>query len=290
MPETDPSNRCTVGAAELLKHIDDPDWVVVDCRFNLLQPAMGHDAWKSGHIPGAFYANLDQDLASAVAADGSGGRHPLPDPDRIAETLMEWGIHSDSTVVIYDDVGNALAARLWWLLRWLGHERVAVLDGGLSAWSAAGGELATDSRAPARGQFIPRPGSLPVIDASQIQAALDRDEFVLLDARAPDRFSGRHEPIDSRGGHVPGAVNAPFQDNLDTDKCFRPTNELRAYYQALIGNQPADNVACMCGSGVTACHTLLALESAGMPGAALYVGSWSDWISDEQRPIVENEG
>ena len=281
-------SRGIVRVAELLTHIDDPDWVIVDCRFNLLQPAAGRDAWESGHIPGAVYANLDKDLAAAVAPDGAGGRHPLPDPERFAEMASAWGVHSNSTVIVYDDVGNAIAARLWWLLRWFGHERVAVLDGGLHSWITAGEQLVTESSVRACGSFVPKPGSLPVIAAAQVQAALDRNELVLLDARAPDRFSGRNEPIDRLGGHVPGAVNAPFQDNLDADKCFRPTSELQAYYRALIADRPIDTVACMCGSGVTACHTLLALEAAGMPGAALYVGSWSDWISAEDRPIAEN--
>ncbi len=289
MSEIDLGKRCIVRAAELLTHVDDPDWVIVDCRFNLLQPASGHEAWESGHIPGAVYANLDQDLASGVAPDGKGGRHPLPDPTRLANTVADWGVHTGTNVVVYDDVGNAIAARLWWLLRWLGHEQVAVLDGGLGCWIAAGGGLVKESVPRARGSFVAKPGSQPVIDAAKIQVALDRDELVLLDARAPDRFSGRNETLDRRGGHVPGAVNAPFQDNLDADKCFRPRSELQAYYRALIAGRPVDSVACMCGSGVTACHTLLALEATGFSGASLYVGSWSDWISTDDRPIVEQE-
>ena len=286
MPSTQEKTRCIVSATELLEHIDDPDWIIVDCRFNLMKPVAGHLAWESGHIPRAVYADLDRDLAAPVTANGSGGRHPLPDPDELARTLMNWGVRTDSTVVAYDDVGNAVAARLWWLLRWLGHERVMVLDGGLNGWNAAGGELTTDTPTPARGSFAANPGSLSVIDAGQVQAKLERDELILLDARAEDRFSGRLEPIDRRAGHIPGARNTPFQVNLSADKCFRPVVELEAYYRAQVGDQSLEAVACMCGSGVTACHTLLALEAAGMSGASLYVGSWSDWISSEQRPIA----
>ena len=284
MSSTKQWNGCTVGAPELLEHIEDPEWVVVDCRFNLQKPAAGRLAWESGHIPGAQYADLDRDLAAAVKPNGAGGRHPLPDPDRFAETVKNCGIGSGSTVIAYDDAGNAVAARLWWLLRWLGHERVAVLDGGLDGWTAAGGGLTTTTQTPERGALVPKPGSQPVIDADQVQTDLNNDELILLDARATDRFMGRQEPIDRRAGHVPGAANAPFSDNLDADKCLRPPAELQAYYRALIADRPLESVACMCGSGVTACHTLLALEAAGMRGAALYVGSWSDWISSGKRP------
>jgi len=296
MPPNPEWSGCTVSAAQLLEHVDDPDWVIVDCRFNLMRPAAGRRAWEAGHIPGAVYADLDLDLASPVAADGSGGRHPLPDPDELAATLTRWGIHADSTVIAYDDAGNALAARLWWLLRWLGHERVAVLDGGLDGWVAAGGQLPAESARPssmksesnvsAHAEFTPKPGSLPVMDVAQVQAGLESGKLVLLDARAAERFDGRQEPIDTRAGHIPGAVNAPFQVNLDADKCFRPAADLGAYYRRLIADQSMTAVACMCGSGVTACHTLLALEAAGMRGAALYVGSWSDWISAPQRPVA----
>ena len=277
-------NGCTVDVTELFEHIDDPDWVVVDCRFNLQKPMAGRRAWESGHIPGAQYADLDRDLAAPVTSDGAGGRHPLPDPDQFTETVKSWGISPATTVIVYDDAANAIAARLWWLLRWLGHERVAVLDGGLDGWVEAGGELTTATRTPERGAFVPQPGSQPVIDVAEVQAGLDKDELVLLDARASDRFMGRHEPIDRRAGHVPGAANAPFNDNLDADKCLRPAAELQAYYRALIADRPIESVACMCGSGVTACHTLLALEAAGLSGASLYVGSWSDWISSGKRP------
>lgn len=276
-----------VSADTLRARIDDPDWVVVDCRFNLMQPDAGRAAYEAGHIPGAVYANLDSDLASPVATDGSGGRHPLPDPGEFGRLLASWGVGRDSVIVAYDDVGNAIAARLWWLARWVGHSAATVLDGGLDAWIAAGGSLATDVPTLSRGNFEPQPGAMPVVDVETVEARLANGSMVLLDARTADRFAGRSEPIDRIAGHIPGAINTPLPENLMADKCLRSAAELQAYYCAIIAERPIESVACMCGSGVTACHTLLALETAGLPGAALYVGSWSDWISSERRPIAD---
>jgi len=277
-----------VSTAELAAHLDDPDWIVVDCRFDLMDPDAGRAAWQKGRIPGAYYADLDRDLASPVRADGRGGRHPLPDADALIRRCRSWGMHATSTVVAYDAAGNAFAARLWWLLRWLGHANAAVLDGGLTAWEAAGHPLSSAATEPREGSFAGSAGAMPVIDADAVMAGLETGSLVLLDARAAERFSGKIEPLDARAGHVPGAANTPFQESLATDKCFLPADELEAYYRAAIGGT-ADVVA-MCGSGVTACHTLLALEIAGMPGAALYVGSWSDWISDSARPVAAVAG
>lgn len=277
-----------VSVAELAGRLDDPDWVVVDCRFNLTEADAGRSAWREGHIPGAFYADLDRDLASPVAADGAGGRHPLPTPADAARLFRSWGVHDRSRVVAYDDMGNAIAARLWWLLRWMGHGGAGVLDGGLTGWLAAGNRLSSESPTAGAGSFEGTPGSMPVIDADAVRARLAAGELFLLDARAAARFAGQIEPLDRRAGHVPGATNAPFDVNLATDKCFRAPGELQAYYRAAVGDTGIDDVACMCGSGVTACHTLLALEVAGLHGAALYTGSWSDWISDAERPVATN--
>ena len=279
-------NKHFVSAGELGNHQNDPEWVIVDCRFDLMRPGAGRQAYDAGHIPGAVYADLDRDLASPAADDGSGGRHPLPDPNEFSRLLASWGVGPDSVVAAYDNAGGAVAARLWWLLRWLGHERVAVLDGGLDAWVAADGALSTEIPQPIPANFEPRPGSMPVIDAGAVAAGLNDRDFMLLDARDVKRFNGRSEPIDAIAGHIPGAFNTPYLDNLGAVKCFRPLTEINAYYRARIGDRSMESVACMCGSGVTACHTLLALESAGMHGAALYVGSWSDWISSGQRPVA----
>jgi len=271
---------------ELAAHVDHPDWIVVDCRFDLMDPDAGRAAWNAGHIPGAFYADLDRDLAAPVAADGAGGRHPLPDRDAIIRLFRSWGVHPTSRVVAYDDAGNAVASRLWWLLRWCGHERAAVLDGGFPAWESAGHPVSAEAPAAGEGSFDGDPGAMPVIDAESVASRLADGRLLLFDARIADRFAGKVEPLDKRAGHVPGAVNAPLPDNLRADKCFRARGELEAYYRAAMGEKRIADVACMCGSGVTACHTLLALELAGMPGASLYAGSWSDWISDTARPIA----
>jgi thiosulfate/3-mercaptopyruvate sulfurtransferase len=273
-----------ISPAELAQRVDDPDWIIVDCRFNLMDPSAGQAAWQSGHVPGAYYADLDRDLAAPVAAGGAGGRHPLPEREGALRLLRSWGMHAGSTVVAYDDVSNAIAARLWWLLRWFGHQDVAVLDGGLQAWEAGGHPLSQDVPPQRTGSFDGAPGAMPVTDAG-VGTALATGQVCLLDARAKDRYAGLVEPLDARAGHVPGAFNAPFQENLAADKSFRSPAQLQAYYRAIVGDRPMDAVACMCGSGVTACHTLLALEVAGLPGAALYAGSWSDWISDPARPI-----
>ena len=204
----------------LAAHLGAPDWVVVDCRFDLMNPAAGRLAWEQGHVPGAYYADLDRDLAAPVRADGAGGRHPLPEPEAFERLLRSWGVSAGTRVVAYDDVGNAVAARLWWLLRWIGHERAAVLDGGLPAWEAAGFELSNETPSSATGSIEARPGSMPVLDAAAVAAALEAGTITLFDARAAERYAGRVEPLDKRAGHVPGAVNMPFQDNLGTDKCF----------------------------------------------------------------------
>lgn len=277
-----------VTVSELAEQLDNPHWVVVDCRFSLTDPDAGRAAWAEGHIPGAFYADLDRDLAACVADDGAGGRHPLPDPGDLEHLVRSWGVHENSRIVAYDDMGNAIAGRLWWLLRWLGHGGAAVLDGGLTAWTRAGQSLSSREPEMRQGSFSGRPGSMPVIDAESVAARLAAGKLVLFDARAAERFIGAVEPLDRIAGHVPGARNAPVDGNLSADKCFRAPKDLQAYYRAAVGDNGIDNVACMCGSGVTACHTLLALEIAGLPGAALYTGSWSDWISSDERPIATN--
>jgi len=216
-----------VSANDLRNHLDDPKWVIVDCRFNLMHPEAGRAAYEAGHIPGAVYADLDQDLASPVADDGAGGRHPLPDPAELGRLFASWGIGSDSIVVAYDDLGNAVSARLWWLLRWVGHQGVAVLDGGLDAWAEAEGPLTTRASMPVPATFEPYPGSMPVIDVEHLETDLGDNNITLLDARAAERFVGQSEPIDRVAGHIPGALNTPFQDNLGVDKCFRPKSTIK---------------------------------------------------------------
>jgi thiosulfate/3-mercaptopyruvate sulfurtransferase len=260
------------------------DWVVVDCRFNLQQPAAGQHLYAEGHIPGAFYADLDRDLAGQKAAEA--GRHPLPDVAELQKLLSGFGIGPDTRVVVYDEGGGAMAARLWWLLRWLGHAQVSLLDGGFAAWRAAGFPVSAGQPALRKGSFVARPGSMPVLTTHDVEAALGTAQMLLLDLRAHDRYLGRVEPLDSVAGHIPGAVSAPFSENLGPDGHFRPVPALHQHYLALLGDRPASEVVCMCGSGVTACHGIFALELAGWSGAGLYAGSWSEWIRSAERPVA----
>ena len=271
-----------VDGATLAARLGDPAWVVVDCRHDLADPAAGEAAYVRGHIPGAVFLHLDRDLSSAK--NGRNGRHPLPDIATLAAALGRAGIGPGVQVVAYDDCGGMMAGRLWWLLRWLGHEAVALLDGGLSAWTAAGGALSTVMPEPAARTFTPAPRDW-VLDADQVLAGLGRPDRVIVDARAPDRFRGENESIDPVGGHIPGARNRFFRDNLGPDGRFKPADQLRQEWtEALAGFAP-EQVVHQCGSGVSACHNLLAMEIAGLPGARLYAGSWSEWCADPARPV-----
>jgi thiosulfate/3-mercaptopyruvate sulfurtransferase len=270
------AGRATPGAASL---------AIIDCRFDLMDPDAGRRAFEGGHIPTARYAHLNDDLSAPVSARS--GRHPLPDPQVFAATLGTLGIGSRTQVVAYDEANGSFAARLWWLLRWLGHAQVAVLDGGLKAWIAAGGALTSGTEPPASPPAIFQPNIDPaaVIGSAEIAALLRDPRRLLVDARAAERFAGTVEPIDAVAGHIPGAVNHPFSINLAADGRFLAAEELRRRWQQdLAGRTPANLVA-MCGSGVTACHNLLSLEVAGLPGAKLYAGSWSEWIRDPERPV-----
>jgi len=271
-----------VDGATLAAHLGDPAWVVVDCRHDLADPAAGEVTYARGHIPGAVFLHLDRDLSAAK--NGRNGRHPLPDIATLAATLGRAGIGPGVQVVAYDDCGGMMAGRLWWLLRWLGHEAVALLDGGLPAWTAAGGALSVEMPAPAARTFTPAPRDW-VLDADQVLAGLGRPDRVIIDARAPDRFRGENESIDPVGGHIPGARNRFFRDNLGPDGRFKPADQLRQEWtEVLTGLAPAQ-VVHQCGSGVSACHNLLAMEIAGLPGARLYAGSWSEWCADPARPV-----
>jgi thiosulfate/3-mercaptopyruvate sulfurtransferase len=265
--------------------------VVLDCRFDLANPDAGRRAFSAGHIPGAAYADLNRDLSAPITP--TSGRHPLPSPQELAATLQRLGIQPGTQVIAYDDSGGAYAARAWWLLRWAGHPAVAVLNGGLKAWLAAGGTLEQGSGAAAPAanssepRFTPSINADAVLDAAQVLAQLKDPAFLLIDARAADRFAGIAEPIDSVAGHVAGAVNQPFSANLAADGRFLSADALRLLWKKRLGGRRAERVAAMCGSGVTACHNLLSLEVAGMSGAKLYPGSWSEWIRDPQRPIAQ---
>jgi thiosulfate/3-mercaptopyruvate sulfurtransferase len=272
-----------VDADTLARHLGAADWIVVDCRFTLTDPPAGRAAYDRGHIPGARYANLDDDLARHPSAQE--GRHPLPDPAQFTATLGRWGIDRNATVVAYDEASGAVAARLWWLLKWLGHRRCAVLDGGLAAWQSAGRPLeqAAPNIEPRRYEAS-RPDAGAFVATHEVAERQARGDL-LVDARAAPRYRGEQEPIDPKAGHVPGAVNRPFSANVTSAGVFRPAAELRTELVELLGGRDANRVIAMCGSGVTACHLLLALEVAGLGGGRLYAGSWSEWIRDPARAI-----
>jgi thiosulfate/3-mercaptopyruvate sulfurtransferase len=273
-----------IETAELAAALADPRCAILDCRFDLAQPQWGAREYAAGHIPHAQYADLDRDLAGAVHAGT--GRHPLPDLPEWLRTLNRWGIDAGVQVVAYDQGNGAYAARLWGLLRWVGHRNVAVLNGGYAAWLAAGLPIssAVDGRPAAH--FTPRASVLGTLDAEEIEHSLAQEEILLVDARGADRFAGENEKIDPVAGHIPGAVNAPFVANLDPQGRFLPAAALRSRWQQVLGTRAASELVSMCGSGVTACHNLLALEIAGLPGARLYPGSWSEWIRDPRHPVA----
>ena len=276
-----------VTADELIAHVGNPAWRIFDCRHDLQNTEYGAKAYAKGHIPGALFLHLDRDLSGAKT--GRNGRHPLPDPAAFARRMSESGVGPDMQVVAYDNEGGIFASRLWWMLRWLGHDKVALLDGGLPGWRRAKLALVTEVPVVAPANFESRPQPLTV-DADFVLKKLQAPEVLVLDARAPERFSGEEETLDPVGGHIPGAVNRFYFDNLDDAGCyFKPADELRAEFDALLAGRAPAAVVQQCGSGVTACHNLLAMEIAGLNGSKLYPGSWSEWCADPARPIATGE-
>ena len=270
-----------VSADELAAH---PEWRVFDCRHDLKNTDYGPQAYARGHIPGAVFLHLDDDLSGPKS--GGNGRHPLPDAAAFARRMGECGVDAGVQVVAYDNEGGIFASRLWWMLRWLGHEPVAVLDGGLAGWKR--GKRALEEAVPTvvPCDFVARPRDVSVSTA-QVLADLNAASMLILDARSPERFRGENETLDPVGGHIPGAVNRFYFDNLDDAGCyFKPAGELRAEFDSILDGRPPAAVVQQCGSGVTACHNLLAMEIAGLPGSRLYPGSWSEWCADPSRPVA----
>ena len=274
-----------VDTATVESHLHSEDWAIVDCRLALERPDWGLTESEKAHIPGAVFADTARDLAGPKT--GTNGRHPLPDPDTLATTFRRFGIDSTVQVVVYDQDIGMYASRLWWMLRWMGHDHVAVLDGGWARWIAESRPTRSgvETRRPRVFVGSPRPGMLASIDDV---ASLSRDTSTrLVDARAPERFRGDVEPIDRVGGHIPGAVNHFYKTNV-TDHCvMRSPEELAAQWKDTLGGVEPSHAICYCGSGITACHNLLALEHAGLPGAKLYVGSWSEWSADPTRAVAK---
>jgi thiosulfate/3-mercaptopyruvate sulfurtransferase len=279
-----------ISAADLAAHIDDPNWVVVDCRHDLMNLAFGRAAYAAGHLPGAVFADMETELSGPKRGEDGvfRGRHPLPPKDAFIDTLRRWGVNDGTQVVAYDAHGGMYAARLWWLLRWIGHEACSVLDGGLPAWQALGQPVTLDApagRAP--GTIAVHAPYVPTVTVAEVLENIESERRTVVDARAADRFRGENETIDAVGGHIPGAKNRFFKDNLHKDGRFKAPEQLREEFSKVIDDPKA--AIMQCGSGVTACHNLLALEVAGLPGAALYPGSWSEWSSDPKRPVATGD-
>jgi thiosulfate/3-mercaptopyruvate sulfurtransferase len=292
------SQTTLITPRQLAARLEDRDLAVIDCRFDLARPQWGREAYARERVPHALYAHLDHDLSGKTST--STGRHPLPPIDAMAMRLGQWGIDAQVQVVAYDQSSGAHAARLWWLLRWLGHTKVAVLDGGLAAWQEerlpldATPLLDSDAQAQSARQprrFDPRPDPEMVVSTTEVEELVASGQIasadqVMIDARSADRFAGRNETIDPIAGHIPGARNHPFTDNLDPTGRFLARGTLRERFAKTLEGVPPDAAICMCGSGVTACHNLLAMEVAGLQGARLYAGSWSEWIRDPKHPIT----
>ncbi len=270
-----------VSADELAAH---PQWRVFDCRHDLKNTEYGRSAYARGHIPGALFLHLDEDLSGK--RDGRNGRHPLPEVADFAGCMSQRGVDATTQVVAYDNEGGIFAARLWWLLRWLGHDRVAVLDGGLAGWKRSKRALEESVPEVPPRDFQARPCD-STVNVGQLMANLQSAQMLIVDARSPERFRGQNETLDPVGGHIPGAVNRFYFDNLDDDGCFfKPVEELRDEFALLLDGRAPTQLVQQCGSGVTACHNLLAMELAGFPGSKLYPGSWSEWCADPSRPVA----
>ena len=276
-----------ISVAELdkLLQADSAAIVVLDCRSYLTAPEKGEAVYREGHLPGAGYLHLEEDLSAPITP--LSGRHPLPDLAALAGVFAARGVTPDTQVVVYDDCGGAMAARAWWLFRVLGHTAVAVLDGGYPAWEAAGLPLTDQLPAPQSGHFVAQPDMSMICPLEQVAGVVS--EGLLVDARTPERFRGEQEPIDPVAGHIPGAVNRPLQLNLTTDGVFKSADLLRHEWLDFIADYQPQQIVHYCGSGVTACHNLLAMEHAGLSGAKVYPGSWSEWIRDPQRPVATGE-
>lgn len=277
-----------ISTETLAAHLGEPHWRIVDCRFALTNTEQGRHDYQDSHIRGAIYAHLDEDLSGPIIR-GQTSRHPLPEVESFVETLSRWGIDASVQVVAYDNSGGAMAARLWWMLRWLGHEAVAVLDGGWSKWQAEGRPVTGGTELAEARKFIPRLRADLLFEVKDVLQALGDPTCHLFDARGADRYRGENETLDPVAGHIPGAISLPYAGNLGEDGTFRPVKELRSRFEAVMGEVSAERTVFYCGSGVTAAHNALALAHAGLGEAKVYAGSWSEWITDPERPVASGE-
>ncbi len=283
------SHTTLISASTLAEQLNRADLVIVDCRFSLKDTEAGRNAWSIAHIPNARYAHLDDDLSGPVQPDKRGGRHPLPTVDTLAATLGAWGIHSATQVIVYDDMGGAIASRLWFLLRWLGHSNVAVLDGGWQEWVAGEYPVSSDEPNISPAKFDAQPNPNLIVNQEEVVSSLHTGQMTLLDARAPERYRGEMEPLDPKAGHIPGARSSPFAQNLTAGKTLKSADAIRERFSQVLDKTPITNAVLYCGSGVTACHNALALSHAGMDGYRLYVGSWSEWSNTSDLAIETGE-
>lgn len=275
-----------ISTTELTKHLDDPDWAIVDCRFLLAEPDKCEEKYLEAHIPGAVYAHLDRDLSDTIIP-GETSRHPWPSVQETTELFSTMGIGPGVQVVAYDAEGGGLAAtRVWWMLRWLGHEAAAVLDGGWGKWVGEGRATRSNKETRTKRAFIPQLRPELLANTEQVEVIRQDPTYRLIDARAAERYRGEVEPIDPVAGHIPGALNAPWKDNLSEEGVLLPKEELRVYYQALLGDVPTDRTVIYCGSGVTSIHNALAMMVASLGEPRIYAGSWSEWITDPARPVA----
>jgi thiosulfate/3-mercaptopyruvate sulfurtransferase len=275
-----------ITVAELKLHLNDPDWAVIDCRYSLDDKSRGRRDYLAGHLPGALYAHMDDDWSGKVVP-GKTGRHPLPEIPAFVKILSGWGIDGNTQVVVYDDATGAMAARLWWMLNWLGHTNAAVLDGGWAGWLRPGLPTRAGQESRQSRHFVPREMPGARVEAEQIQKFRNDPAYAILDARSAPRFRGEIEPIDPVAGHIPGAVSAPNEDNVNADGTFLPPEVLRSRFQGLLKSVPVEKAICYCGSGIAASHNLLAIAYSGLGMGRLYAGSWSEWITDSARPIAK---
>jgi len=274
-----------VSAGELALHLDDPDWVVIDCRFSLRDLEKGLRDYLNEHIYGAYFADLEKDLSGEIIP-GKTGRHPLPPAKKFLEVIFRWGVTNESQIVVYDDVGGAFAARLWWMFRWVGHEGVALLDGGWQVWIESGLPTKKGFELPGESRFTPRLDNAAAVSTETVDEWRISSENMIIDAREAERYRGEVEPIDRIAGRIPGAISFPYRQNLDPEGFFRQPEDLRRPYEDLLKGVPPQNAACYCGSGVTAALNLVGMVHAGLECARLYPGSYSEWIIGDHRPVA----
>ena len=277
-----------VSTEQLAQLLNDPDWIVFDCRFTLTNSEAGRISYQQGHIPGARYVHLDEDMSSAVTP--TSGRHPLPEMQVFADKLSSWGVDKRKQVVVYDDSFGSMAVKMWWLLRWLGHDNVALMNGNWQMWNKHKLPVTTELPKIIPAHFEPHVRNELLVDTEEVDFARRERCSVLIDARPEQRFAGEREPLDKVAGHIPGSLNWVYEENLDFDGTYLPADELKEAYLNLMNGLKPEQVIHTCGSGVTACHNMLAMEIAGLHGSKLYAGSWSEWITDSKRPVATGEG